>query len=103
MILDIENSPSVEEITTVLRYQELRIQHWKKRTLFSSIVLLLLIGTTSLFLAGMPLHFLWEHIGKYFLLITYGALLWVLHSALLLCGAFSQHRDFTKTYSTKEN
>ena len=84
MILDIENSPSPEEIAAVRRYQRLRIQHWKKRALFSSIVLLLLIGTTSLFLAGMPLHFLWDRIGKYFLLITYGGLLWVLHSTLLL-------------------
>ena len=102
MIFDIENSPSKEEITAVLRHQKSRIQHCKKRALFSSIVLLLLIATTSLFLAGMPLHSLWDRIGKYFLLITYAGLLWALYSVLLLGGAFSQHRDFKKTYSDEE-
>ncbi len=50
----------------------------------------------------MPLHSMWERIGKYFLLAAFPAMLWTLYCTLLLWGAYAQHREFKKMYSSEE-
>ena len=103
MVLDIDESPSQEEIAAVLELQKGRIAHWKTRTVQSVLTFALSAGATSLFLAGMPLHSLWDRIGRYGLLVTYAAMIWALRCVLLLWGAYSQSREFKKKYSMKEN
>jgi hypothetical protein len=103
MVLDIDESPDENEIAAVLEHQNSRIERWRRQSLLSAATLLLIIGANSLFFAGMPLHFLWEAIGENFLFVTFGGMLWTLYSVLALWSAFSLHRDFKKTYSSKEN
>ena len=102
MVLDIDESPSQEEIAAVLENQNGRIARYKTLSLQSGLTLAVVVGITSLFLAGMPLHSLWEQVGKYLLLVTFAAMIWTLYCVLLLWGAYSQHREFKKMYSSEE-
>ncbi len=101
-MLDIDDSPDHEEIAAVLGNQKGRITHWKKRSFHSGLTFLVMVGLTSLFLAGMPIHSLWEGIGKYILLSTYPAMFWALYCVMMLWGAHSQHCEFKKMYTSGE-
>jgi hypothetical protein len=101
-VLDIDESPDHEEIAAVLENQCDRIAYWKRKSIQSGLTFAAMVGLTSLFLAGMPLHSLWEQVGKYLLLATYPAMIWALYCVLLLWGAYSQHREFKKIYSSEE-
>jgi hypothetical protein len=101
-VLDTDESPDQEEIAAVLENQSGRIDQRKTRSIQSGLVFVLFVAMTSLFLAGMPLHSMWERIGKYFLLAAFPAMLWTLYCTLLLWGAYAQHREFKKMYSSEE-
>jgi hypothetical protein len=102
MVLDVDASPSQEEIADVLERQSSRIAYWKKWSLYSGLAFVLVVGITSLFLEGMPWHSLWDQIGKYLLLVAFAAMIGALYCVVLLWGAFSQHREFKKIYSPEE-
>jgi hypothetical protein len=103
MVLDIDESLGQDEIAAVLEHQRGRIALSKRRALKSWFIFVLLVGTSSLFLAGMPLHSLWDRLGKYLLFLTFVGMLGALVSVLSLWGACAVHREFIRTYSTKEN
>ena len=102
MVLDIDESPDQEEVAAVLENQIGRINYWKRWSIQSGLTFAIAVGINSLFLAGMPLHSLWDQIGKYLLLITFAAMIWTMYCVLLLWGANSQHREFKKMYSSEE-
>jgi hypothetical protein len=85
-----------------LENQSGRINYWKRWSIQFVLAFVIAIGITSLFLAGMPLHSLWDQIGKYLLLVTFAAMICALYGVLLLWGAYSQHRQFKKMYSSEE-
>jgi hypothetical protein len=103
MLLDIDGSPDKDEIAAVIEQQTAFFEHWKKWSILSGSTFLFLVGINSLFLAGMPLHSLWETIGRYLMFVTFGGMLWALYSTLMLWGAFSLQREYKKTYVVKED
>ena len=102
MLLDIDESPSQDERTVVHENQARRIAQCKTKSMRSGLVFALAGGATSLCLAGMPLHSLWEQIGKYLLLVTFASMIWALYCNLLLWGAYSQRRELKKLYTSEE-
>jgi hypothetical protein len=99
MTLDIEGAPSQEEIAAVNEHGSNRIRQWKTRSFYAGISFLLSVGIDIPFSAGMPLHKHWNTVSGVLFLVTMASFLAAVYCSGLWWGAWSQLREFKKTYS----
>jgi hypothetical protein len=94
--MDGEVPTGTEEIREVRQYAYKYISLWRKRTLYSTLALLLSCASVYLFSDGHPLHRRWEDIGKYLVLVSMGLLLLFVYCAGSWYSAWQALRDVEK-------
>jgi hypothetical protein len=82
-IFDSDSPLSDQDMLEVRQYAKERIGLWRKRSIYSTVALLLSCASVYPFLKGHPLHEHWESFGKYLVLLSMA--LWV---AFVLCTGF---------------
>ena len=95
-IFDAESPLSDEEIVEVRQYARERIGLWRKRSLYSTVALLLSCGFVYPFLEGHPLHRYWESFGKYLIIVSMTLLVVFVYCTGLFWSAWQALRDVEK-------
>jgi hypothetical protein len=95
-IFDAESPLSDEEIVEVRQYARERIGLWRKRSLYSTVALLLSCGFAYPFLEGHPLHRYWESFGKYLIIVSMTLLVVFVYCTGLFWSAWQALRDVEK-------
>jgi membrane protease YdiL (CAAX protease family) len=82
-ILDSESPLSDQEMLEVRQYAKERIGLWRRRSIYSTVALLLSCASVYPFLKGHPLPEYWESFGKYLVLLSMALLV-----VFVLCTGF---------------
>lgn len=82
-IFDSESPLSEQEMSEVRQYARERISLWRRRSIYSTVALLLSCACAYPFLEGRPLHEHWESFGKYLVLVSMALLV-----VFVLCTGF---------------
>ena len=94
--MDGEIPTGTEETREVRQYACKYISLWRKRTLYSTLALLLSCASVYLFSDGHPLHGHWQDIGKYLVLLSMGLLLVFVYCAAFWYSAWQALRHVEK-------
>jgi len=95
-LFDSEPALSKEEIVEVTQYAGKRIALWRKRSIYSTVALLLSCALVYPFLEGHTLHSYWESFGKYLIFISMALLVVWVNCAGLWWSAWQALRDAEK-------
>jgi len=82
-MLDSESPLSDQEMLEVRQCAKERIGLWRRRSIYSTVALLLSCASVDPFLKGHPLHEHWESFGKYLVLLSMAMLV-----VFVLCTGF---------------
>jgi cation transport ATPase len=82
-IFDTEGPLSDEDMLEVRQYASERIAAWRRRSLYSTMALVLTCVVIYPFLAGHALHSYWESFGKYLIFVAMALLV-----VFVLCTGF---------------
>jgi hypothetical protein len=95
-IFDTESPLSDEELVGARQYARERIGLWRKRSLYSTVALLLSCAFVYPFLEGHPLHKYWESFGKYLIIVSMILLVAFVYCTGLFWSAWQALRDVEK-------
>jgi len=95
-LFDSESPLSDEEIVEVRQYAGEHIGLWRRRSIYSTIALILSCAFVYLFLAGHTLHNYWESFGKYLILVSMVLLIVWVYCTALWYNAWQALRDVEK-------
>jgi hypothetical protein len=82
-IFDSESPLSEQEMLEVREYAKERIGLWRRRSIYSTVALLLSCASVYPFSEGHPLHQYWESFGKYLVPLSMAMLV-----VFVLCTGF---------------
>lgn len=99
MTLDTEDNPGNEDVASAERTALERIRAWRRRTLYSTIALVLSCATVVPFSDGEPLHAYAEPFGRMAVYLSMALLLVLVYCGALWWGAWSVLRDLQKVYA----
>ncbi len=95
-IFDAESPLSDEEMVGVRQYARERIGLWRKRSIYSTVALVLSCASAYSFLEGHALHKYWESFGKYLILVSMALLVVWVYCTGLFWSAWQALRDVEK-------
>jgi hypothetical protein len=95
-LFDSERPLSKEEMVEIRQYAGERIGLWRKRSIYSTVALLLSCASVYPFLEGHTLHQHWESLGKYLIFVSMALLVVWVYCAGLWWSAWQALRDVEK-------
>lgn len=95
-IFDSESPLSEQEILEVRQYASERIAGWRRRSLYSTVALVLTCASIYPFLAGHSLHAYWEPFGKYLVFVAMALLVVFVLCTGFFYSSWQALRDFKK-------